>query len=798
MTRLVGYLVRADLRRRWLSALVLALLLGGTAGIAMSAWAGARRTESAFPRYIAGTGAEDVTVTSGGDPVELDIDAIAQAPGARRAGRIWGYGALPLAEPGIPDISSGFLLIAPGDRELFDAFARPLLLDGRTWHPEAADEVVVNEATEQQGYGIGSEVPVCVFNFAELESTPEPDTPEALHAAAQKLCDFRAMRVVGVGRLSSDLVVREQNSDEPTIVASPAFVESASKAPSWQASLVDLEPGADVEQFTAAVRAAHPGDPLEFQSGSLRAATYDRAVTPYVQALRLFAVAVAIATLAILAPVIARWAAPGLADLPALRSLGVPRLGLRAMAATRAVLVGAGASLVAASATVVSSPLFPIGPARQAEIDRGIDADLVVLLSGIGLLLLVSIAAGLLAGQWARATRSDRPSWLAEHAASSGLGAPATLGLRAALSRRGDQAAGPVATAAGVGLAIIAVVGTLVFGASLERLLNSPERIGWNWTAAYESFDAELRPEVLEAIAANPTVTDRALGHRAVLEIDGHAAPAWALEQLEGSIEPTILAGRAPAAEDELALGGQTLDRVGKEIGDTVTVVGRNGEQLDATITGQALLPLFNLGEELTVGEATLATPEGLERLGGAESGVMLVKSTESVDALRRALVGAGLLDEFSNEIQGPDLTGDLVSYDRVRDTPLLLAAVLALLGVGVLAHTLVTSIRQRRRELAVLRCLGFRRRQIAATIHWHALTLVLACALVCVPLGLAAGRTIWSEFAGNLGVIDDAASPLLAVATVVVGALVLAALLAIVPGRVAARVRPATVLRAE
>ena len=51
---------RADLRRRWPTFLVLALLVGGLAAGVMAAAAGARRTASAYPRLLAASNSVDV------------------------------------------------------------------------------------------------------------------------------------------------------------------------------------------------------------------------------------------------------------------------------------------------------------------------------------------------------------------------------------------------------------------------------------------------------------------------------------------------------------------------------------------------------------------------------------------------------------------------------------------------------------------------------------------------------------------------------------------------------------------
>ena len=74
----------------------------------------------------------------------------------------------------------------------------------------------------------------------------------------------------------------------------------------------------------------------------------------------------------------------------------------------------------------------------------------------------------------------------------------------------------------------------------------------------------------------------------------------------------------------------------------------------------------------------------------------------------------------------------------------------LAALGV---AHALWQTVRRRRHELAVLRAIGFDRRQVRWAITWQSATIGLAGALVGVPLGLVAGRLGWSLLARELGI---------------------------------------------
>ncbi len=140
----------------------------------------------------------------------------------------------------------------------------------------------------------------------------------------------------------------------------------------------------------------------------------------------------------------------------------------------------------------------------------------------------------------------------------------------------------------------------------------------------------------------------------------------------------------------------------------------------------------------------------------------------------------------------------DIQNDTGLRDTPLILGAVLALLAAGTLAHTLLTGVRRRRRDLAVLKTLGLLRSQLLQVVSWQASALATAALLAGLPVGLLAGRWAWALFAGSVGVAGTAEVPLPIVLAVIPVTLLLASLLAAGPGWAAARIRPALILRAE
>ena len=118
--------------------------------------------------------------------------------------------------------------------------------------------------------------------------------------------------------------------------------------------------------------------------------------------------------------------------------------------------------------------------------------------------------------------------------------------------------------------------------------------------------------------------------------------------------------------------------------------------------------------------------------------------------------------------------------------------------AAALLAQALLSSIRRRNRDLAILKTLGFERRDVRATVAWQATTVAAIGLLVGLPLGVLLGRFAWNLFATELGVVSEPVAPAVSAFLVIPATLLLANLVALLPGRIAARTRPALVLRAE
>ncbi len=122
----------------------------------------------------------------------------------------------------------------------------------------------------------------------------------------------------------------------------------------------------------------------------------------------------------------------------------------------------------------------------------------------------------------------------------------------------------------------------------------------------------------------------------------------------------------------------------------------------------------------------------------------------------------------------------------------------LSLLALATIAHLLLTAVRRRRRDFAILRVIGFTRMQVRATVGWQAATLTGAALAIGVPAGVLLGRAAWRVFTGQLGILPVMAIPVRALAAMTAIALAVAVAVAALPGESAARSAPATILRSE
>jgi lipoprotein-releasing system permease protein len=146
----------------------------------------------------------------------------------------------------------------------------------------------------------------------------------------------------------------------------------------------------------------------------------------------------------------------------------------------------------------------------------------------------------------------------------------------------------------------------------------------------------------------------------------------------------------------------------------------------------------------------------------------------------------------------GAQRPAEIVNYRTMGSTPLILGLGLTAGAVTALGFALITSVRRRRRSMAVLRTLGFTGRQLAASLAWQSSVAVGIGLVFGVPLGIVFGRLLWDLFANDIYVVPSPTVTAIPIIAIVIGALVLGNLVAAIPGRIAARTPAALLLRTE
>ncbi len=815
MTSPVWARARTELCLRWRATVALAVLVGLVGGVALFGVAAYRRTASAMDRFLAYSRPNDVYVA--GD--DLDLAAVEALPQVAGADSLAYFLMAPSTPGGEPDLALGINPISSARGHTLRWSDRPLLLQGRLPNPDTPFDVAVNQTlaedrnlapgdtlrmfpytTEQllpllEGSGaFGSLVPdgqpldltvtAVVRHPADVSPNPTDDevvylstrnlflTPAFHHRYLDELANFN--QLVGDSR---ELRLHRGPDDLP------AFVDAVRALPGGESAEIDSE----VQSRRSATDAQRA---IDLQAGAVLA----------------FALLVALAGTLVVGQALARQVALDGGDHATLRALGMTSGQLAGILALRVALIGIAAVPLAVVLAIALSPLGPLGLARAAEVDPGVALDGPVL--GLGALALVAaVVARATPSIWRVATAphadasvAGRPrSWSTARLARAGAPPTALTGVGMALAGgSGGGAAVPLRSAlGGAALAVGAIAGALSLAASLDHLLATPRLQGWNWDVVVGDGNTDNREKGEELLPANPFVEGfTAVSLPVPVDIGGVASTAIGLDQLQGDVGPEVTHGRLPARAGEVAVGPVTAEQLGLEVGDWVDVDPGTGVPSSMTVVGRAYLGHDALDYLSSLGDGVVLTHGGMEALAGeVQTASLLVDYAEGADSDRAF---AALQADWGRTVLRPLPPVPVENLRRLRGLPLAFAATVALLAVATLGHTLVTSVRRNRRDLATLKAIGFVRRQVATTVAWQATTLAAVALVVGLPLGVAAGRWGWRLVAEAIGTPAVAVTPLVAVLGAIPLTLLLANTLAAVPARRAAHVRPTTALRAE
>jgi hypothetical protein len=816
--RVISAITLHRLRAGWRRWAVLALLVGVAGGAVMATAAGARRTDSAFPRFLRSTAAADVLIGPAGSGITGFDLALGNLAGVVDIAPVVGLNCLPVTRTGNLDEASE--VAAPLDGRLGHRLERPRILAGRQPRPDWADEVMIDQiAAQQLGLHVGSTL--------RLAAVSDRD-PSRIR--------FLTERVVGIEVISSSIVPVNILAQTAYIQASPAlFHKLGTDYAAFDGAYVKLSAGTSVAAFSHEAtqlantqRYKKPTSGQVFVSDeSVQDATVERTIRPQAVALAIFALVLAVTVLLVTGQAAARLLLASSVDNPVLAAMGVTRWQLLAAALFQIAIAAAVGAALACAVAIAASPMTPIGAARLAELRPGVAVDWVVLAPGFAgivalLIAMVARTAWRESSGWVRGsanpTAPGSGSRMARWLAARGAPVTAVTGVRMALEPSRGRGGVPVRSAVvGTAISVAAVMASVTFWANLTHLERTPRLYGQTWEAAVELQFGTITPSRFVGIVKSvPGVTGWTYGlHGTVtLEPRGAVVPAIGLAPGRGPLlSPTMLAGHPPAA-GELVLGATTLSQGRLRLGQHV-VIAAAGQRSMVRIVGRAVFPYFgqgsftptDLGQGAIVPASMLAAEVGAEereKPGVTSYNFVLLafapgpRQGADIAAFRRAMGPFCASVQQSTCVLTSQRPNGVTKYAQIDATPLALAGLLALLGLGVLAQFTFESARFRRRDFAVLRTLGLQRRQLTAVTCWQITTLTGLALLLALPIGAAAGHWAWSLFADVLGISPGTAIAL-APALVLTPAVLLAAnLVALWPGRRSSTVRPSELLRTE
>jgi hypothetical protein len=829
--RVVGvawYRFVATFGRRWGGYLTLVLLMGLIGGIALGSVAAARRTQSSYATFLASTNPSDLSLTVQGPDLTKKL---AHLPGVQRAeAALYSLNAFPLTRTGAPIIPAAFRSgtaapIGSIDGEYFGQ-DRVTVTAGRMARPDRAAEFVATaQAARLLGWRIGQVIPMGFYTNAQSPTSKPLVRLE--------------MRLTGIVVFNNEVVLDDVDRYPSFVLFTPALTRPFSTGPESVYYGLKLTGGARgvpaVEQEI--IRALPRGATATFHVTSVVAGQVNRTVEPEAIALAVFGVIAMLAALVISAQVIARQLQEAGEETAVLRALGASRLavvGDGLLGILGAIVAG---SLLAAGVAAGLSPLSPIGPVRPVYPSPGLAADPAVLgfgflalVVGIGAVAVVLAARAVAGRRREGAARATRGSGIARLAASSGAPVSVVTGVRFALEPGRGRTAVPVRSALfGAALAVAIVVATLTFGSGLATLVSHPPLYGWNWNYVLEG--GPVPPQALSLLRRDRLVAAWSGVSFANAQIDGQTVPVI-ITGIRAQVSPPILSGHPPTADNQIVLGAQTLGQLHKRLGDTVDVsYGTPGDApvyippKPLVIVGTATLPTVGNPQTLHTSMGTGAlVPAGIEppamrkfltstnpTLNGPgavlvrlKNGVTPAAGLASLQRIARAgtrafeELPASLYTGQHVEVLPVQQPAEIENYRSIGATPKFLAVGLAIGAVAALGLTLIASVRRRRRDLALLKTLGLTRRQLASCVAWQSTAAATAGIVAGIPAGIALGRWLWILFAHQIYAVPQATVPALSLVYIGLGTLVLANLVAAIPGREASRTPAAIALRAE
>jgi hypothetical protein len=836
--RMAAYRFPTTFRRRWGGYIALAVLIGLVGGVAMASVTAARRTDSSYPRFLASTNPSDLVVQpfTAPDYSPGFVRQLARLPhvaGAAVAVPLTAVTLTPRGHLGTVLLAHVQLAATVGGPDgLYSRQDRMTITAGRRPDPGRPDEVVATEdAAMALHLHIGSRLLVGLID----------SSTGGLRGRAD-------LTVVGIGVLNTQVLQDSIDADRTGfLLGTPALAdEFAACCASGMDIGLRLDGGSRYDTvvgheynhlLATSSYISRGGSELYVYVTSAIEAEAQRSIRPEAIALGVFGLIAGLAALIIGTQSVSRQLRAGADDAGALRGLGAGPAMIMADGLPGIVAAVAAGAVLAVGVAIALSPFSLFGPVREVQPGRGIYLDAAVLGFGaLALFLALGTVATVIAYRQvphrmaARGQASEPRPTAARAAMAAGLPAPGVEGLRLALEPGRGRTAVPVRSVlAGAVLAMTVVSATLTFGASLTTLVSHPALYGWDFDYALYAVQGwgPVPARWADPLLAHDRLVAATTGVVfATVQVDGQTVPAM-IAPTHPAVAPHVLSGRGLDSSRDVVLGPATLAALHQRVGGTVTL-SSGSLHVRLTIAGTATMPaiggvlsvhpsmstgaLFStavlpgnaltgpFGRLLTGPNAILIRLRpGVSEAAGLRSMQGIRSQLTSVLNSKQALAASGgqsVADTI--DLLPAQRPAEIVNYRSMGAMPAVLAGGLAAGAVAALGLTLVASVRRRRRDFALLKTLGFTRRQLAGAVAWQSSVIAAVGLVVGVPLGIAAGRWLWLAFAHELAAVPDPTIPAGSIALAAAAALVLANLVAALPGRRAARTPTAEVLRAE
>jgi ABC-type lipoprotein release transport system permease subunit len=775
----------------------------------MAAAAGARRSDTAYPRLLEWSHAtrgldvgncRDVSVSEA-TAMQPCTDAQAQEAFAQvrrlpfvESSALVGFPEIAPELPGQAQPSdSAIPVMVDVEGAIGRGVVRLKLLHGRLPGPTARDEAAIGLLIAERFHlSIGDRL-----SMYSTEAGSEGQPVDAVH-------------IVGIYAAPGELP-SANGPQSASFMLSEAFGQAHRDLihPSDDGLALRPRAGTPAEEVEQAIRAIG----FDIEDQTVLTSGIEKTIRVETIALVLLGLVVGSVGLVVVGQMLRRQTAAGGGESTMLSALGADRQDALRVGLLRGLVVGGVGAVLGAVVAIAMSPLFPVGIGRVADPAVGVHADGVVLAVGAAITLTLVVVLALVASsdnvrQRAREQYGARVSGRPWPLPASRP--PVLVGLYLAVPRRSGTRPAARASLVSLVLVVIALAATAVTLASFDHLVARRDLAGATWQAVVVPPDDDSGPadisSAIDTVRRVPGVAAATRGTWATTG-GGVASGVYVNGQRigtqffgdEGPIRPAIEHGRAPERSGEIALGAKTLAALGVRVGDRVRLtLDPKLPSIDGLVVGETVLAstvFFDFPPGIGAATVYSTLPALGTRLDPALDAILLsygpgADGPRTFNAVERALgTQAGFEVADRQSVSG---------LGRIRLVPVLLLIGLLALVAAAVAHVLLVTVTDHRREVAVLRAIGFTGPQSWTSVTVHAALIVLVACAVGLPLGVLAGRAAWTRIADSLYVVSRPMAPVEMLVLICIVLLAVAIAASLVPAARAVRLKPARVLRAD